>query len=193
MLAKSALLCLATVGCAGYGAREALHPIPEQQPPERASDIRGTEAAASRIPGEQQLEIVSEIVRRFFRPMRAQARWIDPQQLGHRRDRSADSLARTDEEWAIGIADAVGLRNVCALGENDVDCRGRPGGVLRLSAPYAAGADSAVVFARFTPVEKGSAAAAGPGFELEFNMVRREGRWHIAGRRTVAGPKSDHP
>lgn len=188
------LLCVTMFGCAGYGAREAIRPIPEQPPLRGVPDVRGSESAASRIPGEQRLAIVSEIVRRFFRPTRGQARWIDPQPLAHRRGWSADSAAHTDEEWAAGIAEAVGLRRVCALDENDVRCRGRPGGVLRFSVPYASGADSAVVFARYTPVEKGTAASPGSGFggfELEFNMVRRDGRWHIAGKRTIAGPDSD--
>ncbi|MFN2565124.1 MAG: hypothetical protein ABR499_08975 [Gemmatimonadaceae bacterium] len=174
-----------TVSCASRLVREARYPIPEQPPVQTPPELRGDEAAAAALSWSEQIEIVREVVRSFFRPRMGQARWIDPQPLSHRRRSDADSLVPADAEWATAIADAVGLLRVCALGGSDAECRGRSGGVLRFSPPYAARSDSAVVFARYTPVRQGETAASGPGFELEFHVVRRDGRWHVVSRRTI--------
>ena len=146
------------------------------------------------IAADQRLEIYRELVRGFFRPTRGQVRWIDPQLLAHRRERALDSLALEDDEWAEAVARTIGLRRVCALDTPDAECRGRPGGILRLSAPYALSggdADPAVVFARYSTVRAGEPTAPGPGFEMEFHLVHRDGAWRIVSKRTVAEPDDE--
>jgi hypothetical protein len=178
------IIVLSVTGCAGTAVtRESMRPIPEHPP--RAIGLpgmRGTEQAASRLSPEQQVAIIGEVVRRFYRPMMAQARWIDPQPLAHQRARSADSLARPNEDRAIAIVEAVGIRRVCPLTEANSQCRGLRGGVLRFSPAYVVGStgtDSAIVYARYTPVDFGVAG------EIEFFMVHRDGRWQIASRRSM--------
>lgn len=177
-------LCIAGAACAGTAVtRETLRPIPEHPPSVDASPlVRGNEQAAARLSGEENVAIISEVVRRFYRPMMQHARWIDPQPLAHQRTRAADSLAMSNEDRAIAIAQSTGLRRVCPLTEANAQCRGRQGGVLRFSAPYAVGsgrADSALVYVRYTPVSYGVAS------EIEFFVVRREGAWVVASRRTM--------
>jgi ketosteroid isomerase-like protein len=164
------------VACAGH-SRQSLYPIPDR--PATGSDIRGTEQSAREISDDQQIRIISEVVRDFYRPSFGQARWIDPRPLAHRRSPAADSLSRVEDDWAEAIVGAVALQRVCAR-ESDAACHGRPGGVLRFSRPYAAGTDTAVVFARYTPTQRG------PAGEMEFLMIRRNGSWDIASKRTVA-------
>ncbi|MEX2151799.1 MAG: hypothetical protein WD825_00575 [Gemmatimonadaceae bacterium] len=180
-------LCITIAGCAGY-TRESLRPIPDHQTASAASlDVRGTEEAARRIASDQQMAIIVEVVRRFYRPLMGQARWIDPQPLAHRRTQSADSLIPADEDWAIAIVSSVALRRVCPLTEANAQCSGHPGGVLRFSAPYSTGDDSAVLYARYTPVRIGAAS------ETEFRMVRRGGVWSIASKGAVAGSSPAAP
>ena len=169
--------------------RQSFVPIPEHPP--RASsrdDVRGTEAAAARIPIGEQYEIMGEVVRRFYRPMMQQARWIDPQPLAHRRTRTADSLVASDPDRAIAIVDAIGVRRVCPLNEGNEQCRGLGGGVLRFSSAYGVGAtrrglsDSALVYARYTPVQ------GGPPSEIEFFVARdtvAHSPWKLLSRRTL--------
>jgi hypothetical protein len=68
-------------------------------------------------------------------------------------------------------------------------CRGRHGGVLRLSAPYRAGDDEARVYVRWTPArdQGGPLPALGhPVFEMAFTMTRvGRGGWRIASQRGV--------
>jgi hypothetical protein len=176
--------------CGGTISRQSVQsarPIPEM-PPAAAAEIRGTQEMADRISGEDEVLMISEIVRRFFRPLRGQARWIDVRPLAHRRTRAADSLAAADGGRAQAIVDGVALTTVCHLTEANARCQGRPGGVLTFSAPYALGPDSAAVFVRYTAVATGAMPVAGDGFEMEFHAVRRELAWTITGRRTVAGP-----
>lgn len=185
MPSKFFVLSLASiVACGGTAVtRESLRPIPEH--PARmigSPGVRGTEQAASRLSGEQQAVVIGEVVRRFYRPLMAQARWIDPQPLANQRSRVADSLAQRDENRAIAIVEAVGLRRVCPLTEANAQCRGLRGGVLRFSPAYVVGttgADSAIVYARYTPKDFGVAG------EIEFFMVQREGRWQVASRRDM--------
>jgi hypothetical protein len=184
------------VACGGTAiTRESLRPIPEHPASPSASPlVRGTEQAAARAPGDQQVAIIREVVRRFYRPLMSHARWIDPKPLAHQRTRAADSLAAVDESWALAIVQAVGLSRVCPLTEANAQCRGRQGGVLRFSKPYVVGAggtDSALVYARYTPVSFGVQS------EIEFFVVRRDGAWQVVSRRgmpempTVAAVSSD--
>lgn len=177
----------AATGCAGTAVtRESLIPIPEHPPgPGMSSTTRGTTRAAARIAPDQEVVILAEIVRRFYRPMMQQARWIDPRPLAHERTRQADSLEKPDHDWAIALAQATGLRRVCPLTEANDQCRGLAGGVLRFSQPYAVGApgsqgtDSALVYVRYTPVSYGVEG------EIEFFMVRSGGGWRIASKRSL--------
>ncbi len=175
---------LAALGCAGTAVtRESLRPIPEHPPRVIGSPgMRGTEQAASLLTRDQQVVVIGEVVRRFYRPLMAQARWIDPQPLAHERSRAADSLAASDPDRAIAIVEAVALRRVCPLTEANAQCRGRSGGVLRFSPAYVVGSrgtDSAIVYARYTPLDFGVAG------EIEFFMVHRDGRWQVASRRDM--------
>ena len=179
----------ALLGCAGRLVRAA-QPISDESRPATAPQLRGLERDAARIPPAERMEIYRELVRAFFRPTRGQARWIDPQPLSHRRDRASDSLALEDDEWAAALVRTIGLRRVCALDDRDDGCRGRPGGVLRFSAPYAAfaGTDSVIVFARYSTVTAGEPAVPGAGFEMEFHLARRDGEWRIVSKRTISEP-----
>lgn len=131
---------------------------------------------------DDQAAIVGEVVNRFYRPLMAQARWIDPQLLAHERTPAADSNARVDHERAFAIVEAIGLRRVCHLTDANERCRGLSGGVLRFSPAYAVGSsglDSALVYARYTPIGYGAAG------EIEFFVARTEGRWRLISRRDV--------
>lgn len=195
-----ALVLVTLAGCAGTAVtRESFIPIPEHGPRTGArDDVRGSESAAARIPVDQQYEIMGEVVRRFYRPMMTQARWIDPRPLAHRRTLSADSLVAEDPDRAIAIVQAAGVRRVCPLNEANEQCRGLAGGVLRFSSAYGVGAlrnriaDSALVYVAYTPV------SAGPTSELEFFVGRDtalHSPWKVLSRRTMpavaAGPGGD--
>jgi hypothetical protein len=183
----SLFAAVALAGCgAGMITRQSMRPIPEM-PPAPAPEARGSAEAASRIGDENQVMIIREVVRRFFRPLRGQARWIDPQPLAHRRSRGADSAMALEENWVLDIVTAVGLTNVCPLTEGNLRCRGMPGTVLRFSEPYSAGPDSAVVYALPTAVQRGETPRSAPGSEIEFHLARRDGAWTIVNRRTLYG------
>ncbi|MGH7680194.1 MAG: hypothetical protein ACRENU_17115 [Gemmatimonadaceae bacterium] len=174
------------VACATAVTRDTLIPIPDHTARRTTSElVRGTEREASRIPAAEEYTIVAEVLRRFYRPMMQQARWIDPKPLAHERTRQADSLVQADYEWAHGIVQAAAVARVCALTEANERCRGLPGGVLRFSSPYAVGAmtsgraDSALVYARYTP------RGPGPQSEMEFFLTRVEGRWWVTSKRTL--------
>jgi hypothetical protein len=179
-------LAVLLAGCAGQSVRETWYPVPEHETVREVSPLRGSEAAA--LPWREQAVILREIVRGFYRPMRGQARWIDPRPLAHRRLASADSSMSPREDWGAAIVEAVGLTRVCLLAERDEACRGRPGGVLRFSVPYALGSDSAVVYARYAPLQPSQDDTRTSGFELEFRLQRSEDGWHTVSRRTVAAP-----
>src|SRR4051812_1143472 len=85
---------IAVAGCAGTAVtRESFMRIPEHpMRPNQDPGVRGTAREAGRISPDQQFEILGEVVRRFYRPMMQQARWIDPQPLANQRTRLADSL-----------------------------------------------------------------------------------------------------
>jgi ketosteroid isomerase-like protein len=117
--------------------------------------------------------------------MMQQARWIDPRPLANQRTRDADSLMQPNGDWAIGIVEAAAVPRVCPLDEGNARCQGLGGGVLRFSPPYAigtsgeAGADSALVYARYSPLSHGVPS------EIEFFVVRRDGAWHVASKRSM--------
>jgi ketosteroid isomerase-like protein len=146
---------------------------------------RGTEHDASRIPADEQAEVVAQVIRRFFRPMMQQARWIDPRPLADERSAAADTAVTPDPNWAVAIVEAANVRRVCPLTEGNESCRGLAGGVLRFSRPYGIGgratanADSAIVFAKYSPVGVGGSS------ELEFYLVRRGGGWDVVTKRTL--------
>ena len=164
-------------------SRETLRPIPEH--PARAdkpAHLRGTAQAASLLSDEAQVAIASGVIRVFYRPLMAQARWIDPRPLAHERTILADSTVQPDLDRAIAIAQATGLRRVCPLTEANAQCQGRDGGILRISPAYGVGArgtDSALVYVRYTPRSYGAAS------EIEFFMTRRDSAWAITSRRSL--------
>ena len=165
-------------------------PAPPAAEPAPVSVFRGVPAQAALLSDAEQVETYRTLVRDFFRPTGGQARWIDPRLLPHRRD-AADSLS-DDTAWLEELVPSIGLRRVCALDGPDHECRGRHGGVLRFSLPYAASTDTIRVFARYVPVAKGedpAAVANRVGFEEEFSLTRRNGRLHISRHRTVGEPR----
>lgn len=119
--------------------------------------------------------------------MMQQARWIDPRPLANQRTAEADTLMSVNNDWAIAIADAARVPRVCSLNEGNVRCQGLAGGILRFSPPYAlgtstaTGADSALVYVRYAPLSYGVVS------EIEFFMVRRDGAWRVASRRSMPG------
>ena len=184
----SVLVATTLSACVAGGInRQSVRPVPEL-PPAPSSATRGTADAASRIADEDQVMIIREVIRRFFRPLRGQARWLDPQPLAHQRSVAADSAMPLEENWVLDIVTATGLSNVCPLSEGNLRCQGMPGGVLRFSEPYSVGPDSALVYAGYTPVQRGAAPRASRGStEIEFHLARRDGAWTIVNRRSLHG------
>lgn len=170
--------------CQTAVSRETLRPIPEHAArTDKPATLRGTPQGAARLGQADQVAIISQVVRVFYRPLMAQARWIDPRPLAHERTRAADSAAMADPDRAIAIAEATGLRRVCPLVETYRQCEGRDGGVLRFSPAYAvgsAGRDSALVYVRYTPRSYGVPS------EMEFFMTRRDSAWEIISRRSLS-------
>lgn len=169
--------------------RETLRPIPEHAArADKSPDVRGTAQAARRLPEDQQIEVIAQVVRVFYRPLMTQARWIDPRPLAHERTRLADSTREADPDWAIAISQATGLRRVCPLNEANAQCQGREGGILRFSPPYVVGgprADSALLYVEYTPRSYGV-----PG-EMEFFLARRDSVWQIVSRRSMPATKAE--
>lgn len=169
--------------------RETLRPIPEHAArADKSPDLRGTAQAARRLAESQQIEVIAHVVRVFYRPLMAQARWIDPRPLAHDRTRLADSAVAPDPDWAIAIAQTTGLRRVCPLEEANAQCQGREGGILRFSAPYIVGgpgADSALLYVEYTPRSFGI-----PG-EMEFFLARQDSAWLIVSRRAMPASKPE--
>ena len=184
--AGATMIALLLCSCAGQSVRETWYPIPEHETVRDVSPVRGTEATV--LPWPEQALILREVVRGFYRPMMGQARWVDPRPLAHRRTFTADSAMPPREDWGAAVVEAVGLTRVCLLAERDEACRGRPGGVLRFSIPYAVGPDSAIVYAQYAPLQATEGDARATGFELEFRLQRSEHGWRMVSRRTVAAP-----
>ncbi|HEU4997152.1 MAG TPA: hypothetical protein VFT29_20185 [Gemmatimonadaceae bacterium] len=185
--ALAVMLCIGLAGCGGTAiTRESFIPIPDHAPrPTPNPDLRGTTRAAARISPAEQFEILGELVRRFYRPMMQQARWVDPQPLANQRTRQADSAMQVNEDWALAIVEAARVPRVCPLNDGNTRCQGLAGFVLRFSPPYAVGAaessaDSAIVYVRHTPVRGG-----GVSGEMEFFFARRQGAWRMVSKRTM--------
>lgn len=179
-----ALLTVATACATTAVTRESFVPIPDHPPRVTVRpDTRGMARDAARIAPDQQYEILGEVVRRFYRPMMRQARWIDPRPLAHERTRQADTLESASFAWAQAIVDAARVDRVCPLTDANARCQGLAGGILRFSRPYAVGsatargADSALVYVRWEPLEHGVAN------EMEFFLARDAQRWRIVSKR----------
>jgi hypothetical protein len=163
-------------------------------PVEPASSVRG-DSAHRTLGSDDELAIDAVILTRFFHPWHGQARWIDPRPLADVRDVRADSTADADVTWAEAIRDAAGIARVCVLDPDaDADdpdaaaCRGRDGGVLRFSRPYATSPDAARVFVRYDPARDagtGPVHTGTPAAELRFEMARDGRAWRIASHHTV--------
>ena len=177
-------LLAASVSCVQTAlTRDTLRPIPEHAPrADKPAHLRGTAQAASLLTDDDQIAVAAEIIRVFYRPMMAHARWIDPRPLAHERTVLADSGVQPDPDRAIAIVQATGLRRVCPLTEANVQCQGREGGILRVSAAYGLGSrgtDSALVYVKYTPRNFGAPS------EIEFFMTRRDSAWEITSRRSL--------
>ena len=191
-----ALACVA--GVAGVAGASAVvtacgssKPETRAAPATASSPVRGTEEAADSVAEQVRTAVYRALLRTFFRPTSGQARWIDPQPLGEKRG-SADSTihAVSDDElppdagWAAGVAEASGLERVCVLGGAEDSCRGRQGGVLRLSPVYAAGPGRVQVYVRYTP----HGGAVGPVTEQRFTLTQRSDEWRITEHTAVSNP-----
>lgn len=108
------------------------------------------------------------------------------------RGAGADTAAAPDAAWAEGVRETAGGARVCVLDAEDERCRGRAGGILRLSPAYAeGGADAARVFVVYTPARERDGEIVrtpGPVLESVFRLERRGGSWRIAEHRTVRAP-----
>lgn len=180
------LLFLVAAACSTAVTRESFIPIPDHGPaPSSQPHVRGRQRAAEILPGRDQLAIMGEVVRRFYRPMMQQARWVDPRPLAHERTRAADTMVAARPDWAIGIVDAARVDRVCTLTGGNARCQGLAGGVLRFSPAYglgtlnARGADTALVYVRYSPVSHGVES------EIEFLMARTAGGWRVVSKRTM--------
>lgn len=179
-----AALVLCAGGCASQMARTGVTRVPEQRSI-AARDVRGTDAASSTFSVGDEVAIYKALVHGFYRPTGGQVRWIDPQRLSHRRMPAADSAEVAEPELAATIVGAVGLLRVCRRGDAATACAGRDGGVLRFSAPYATGQDSAAVFVRYAPTRGTGPELAGLAWEIEFHLARDDRGWRVVNRLNV--------
>lgn len=129
------------------------------------------------------------LLRTFYRPTSGQARWIDTRPLGEKRGAADTTLrAMADDEmppdaaWAESVAEAGGLNRICVLGGAEDDCKGRPGGIVRFSPPYADGPGRVHVYASYTP----HGGAVGPSTELRFTLRRHSDGWRIVDKTSVS-------
>ena len=175
------IVAVVLAGCMGAGVNTA--PVPELAPGDVT--VRGSEANALSVTDES--EIVSSIVRGFFRPIRGQVRWIDQRPLADERSPSADEAMRAQQDRAEALVRAIGLPRVCVGPRDGSECANQPGGVLRFSPAYRTGQDRATIFAEYRPLE------GGPPGEIEFQMVRNAGSWHMASRRSLGAKARENP
>ena len=172
--------------CSTAVTRESFVPIPDHPgAPAVRPHLRGFARSAEVLGAEDQIRIMAVVVRRFYRPMMQQARWIDPRPLAHERTRAADTVMAPAHDRAIAIVDAARVDRVCTLTGGNARCRGLGGGVLRFSPAYAVGtqnsrgADTALVYVRYSPV------SAGVESEIEFLMTRTGDDWRVVSKRTM--------
>ena len=182
-------LALATLlAAACHGAPPAAPPpVPEAPDP----PVRGSDAAAAALPPADRDAVYAQVVR-FYRPSGGQARWLDPRPLASTRGAATDSAVAADDEWALAVREGAGSARVCVVDGEDGPCRGRTGGILRLSRAYAdAGGSEARVFVVYTPVRDVDgtfAPGAGPVMEMLFTFARDGGRWRMVDHRAVRAP-----
>jgi hypothetical protein len=158
-------------------------------PPESALLVRGTADAAGSLTDDDQTSIVDRILTNYYFPPDNQARWLDPRPLAHVRLQAADDTVGADPDFADEVIKMNPNSRTCVLGGRDFNCRGRKGGIVRLSWPYKVGKDSAVVFGIYTP--RDSAGVAGkPEPERQFRLrFNPDGYWEM--RRSVLVNPSD--
>lgn len=162
------------------GGRVNTAPVPELPPGEVW--MRGTDAQAARLSNADEAEIVSNIVRDFFRPSGNQVRWISVIPLSNYNSSTTDAGAAADVDRADALVHAIGLPAVCRVGTVNSECEGRPGGGLRFSQAYGIARDTAIIFARYTPI------GGGEPSELQFRMARLPRGWQMISRQSVARP-----
>lgn len=165
-------------------------PAPTPVPEAPDAPLRGDPAAAAALPPADR-DAIHAAVLRFFRPTGRQARWIDPRPLAPVRGAETDSAAAPDAAWALAVRESAGSARVCVLDDEGAPCRGRSGGVLRLSRAYAAGDGEARVFVRYAPARESDGEvvrAPGPAIESLFTLARDGGRWRIVDHRPVRTP-----
>jgi hypothetical protein len=179
-----ALALAALLACAGARKPERSWPPVPNISADSVLLVRGTAAAAGALSNEDQTEIVSRLLRQFYYPTDRQARWLDPRPLSHIRAHTADDTVGADPDFAD---EAVGARNplICVLGGRDFGCRGKTGGIVRVSWPYLVGKDSAIIFATYTPRDSLGKSSA-PQAEQRFRFRRGgDGYWDLAGNSPV--------
>jgi imidazolonepropionase-like amidohydrolase len=172
--------------CAASGAEPAWTPVPDGLS-DTSSNVRGNRAAAGAISNNEQTQMVSHVLRSYFRPLASQARWMDARPLAHERS-AADDTVGADHDFAEDVVAATKSLRFCVLNGDDSTCRGKPGGVVRFSWPYLVAKDSAIVFATWAP--RDSAGVVAPvEQETQFRLTKTDaGMWYVAGRRVVSSP-----
>lgn len=173
------------LGCASsHAAEREWHPVPDV-PPDSAASVRGTADAAGKLTNDDQAEIVSRVLRTFYYPGDRQVRWLDPRPLAHVRTQAADDTVGADPDFADDVMASVHGQRFCILGGPEKNCKDRPGGVVRFSWPYRVGADSAIVFATYSP--RDSTGKTSPvQSEMQFRMQRNsDDEWDMVGKNAV--------
>lgn len=182
--AACVLVPLLFARCASQPVGHAWNPVPEVAP-DSSTAMRGNAIAAGALSNADQLAIVSNVLRGFYRPLAAQARWLDPRPLAHVRSAAADDTVGADPDFADDVVGATKSARYCVLGSRDDSCRGKPGGVLRFSWPYRVGTDSAVVFATYAPRDPAGQISPVQS-EMQFRLTRNSGgSWIVEGKSTV--------
>jgi hypothetical protein len=168
------------IGCASHIARPA--------PLGRSLDRTPYRAAAETIAvaPEAWARLYGPVLR-FYRPSSGQARWLEPRLLPASRGDTAGP--RLDSATVRMIIAASGVARLCVRGIAPAEgCEAARGGILRLSAPYAADTQTARVVARFEGVP--GPYAPGTAYSgTEVFLLRRAGdAWVIAAHEPAAVP-----
>ena len=166
------------------GARVNTAPVPEL--PTTDVWMRGTDAQAAQLSNDDEMEIISNVVRDFYRPIRGQVRWVSVLPLSHYRSAISDNGPRPDPDRAAALVRAIGLPRVCQVGALNTECEGiGSGGTLRFSSAYGVSRDTALLFVQYGPIQGAGAS------EIEFRMVRTSGGWQMASRRSLVSSTRD--